>query len=157
VACHTGPALNSTTFHALGMPDLAGPGVFGEVAVDENESLGRGSFTGLEADSYKFKTPQLYNLKDSPFLGHGGTFNSVREVIEYKNRAEPARPSVPASRLAEAFRPLGLTPAEVEALDAFVSQALYDPDLARYQPASLPSGNCFPVNDAQSRVDLGCN
>jgi cytochrome c peroxidase len=45
VACHTGPALNSTTFHALGMPDLAGPGVFGEVAVDENESLGRGTRT----------------------------------------------------------------------------------------------------------------
>lgn len=155
-ACHTGPALNSMTFHALGMPDLDGDGVYGNVPVDEGESLGRGGFTGNAADNYKFKTPQLYNLKDSPFMGHGGTFRSVREVIEYKNRAQAAR-SEATSHLSTMFVPLNLTEAEVADLTAFVENGLYDANLARYVPASLPSGNCFPVNDAQARIDLGCD
>ena len=99
VNCHTGPALNSMTFHALGMPDMQGFDIFGEVPVDEAESLGRGGFTGNPQDNYKFKTPQLYNLKDSPFLGHGGTFTSVRAVIEYKNRAIPSRAPTPLKSL----------------------------------------------------------
>lgn len=31
-----------------------------------------------EADMYCFKVPQLYNLKDAGFLGHGGSFCSVK-------------------------------------------------------------------------------
>ena len=46
--CHTGPALSSMTFHALGMGDMEGAGVFtgspNELA--RPEDLGRGGFTG---------------------------------------------------------------------------------------------------------------
>jgi len=153
--CHNGPALNSMTFYALGMADLEGPGVYGDVPVDKAESLGRGGFTGDPADNYKFKTPQIYNLLDSPFYGHGGTFNSVREVIEYKNNAVPTR-SVTASQVPTAFKPLGLTSTEIDDITAFIEGALYDAELHRYLPASLPSGNCFPVNDVTARADLGC-
>ena len=73
-ACHTGPALSSMTFYALGMNDLDGavdPRVdlrsFGGTIPDDVRR-GRGGFTGLTADNYRFKTPQLYNLADSPLV-----------------------------------------------------------------------------------------
>ena len=158
VDCHTGPALNSMTFHALGMDDLRGPDVLldGDDDLARPEHLGRGGFTGRSEDFYRFKTPQLYNLADSPFLGHGGTFRSVREVIEYKNSAVSQNPIVPAERLAPTFRPLHLSEGDIADLTAFVEEALYDTRLDRYVPSRLPSGNCFPVNDEQSRSDLGC-
>ncbi len=154
--CHTGPALNSMTFYALGMDNLNGPGVYGDPSTD-GARFGRGSFTGNAADNYKFKTPQLYNLMDSPFYGHGGTFNSVREVIEYKNLAVASNSDVPGTQLAAEFQPLGLTSDEISDLVAFVEGGLYDGDLFRYVPNSVPSGNCLPANDSQTRTDLGCN
>jgi cytochrome c peroxidase len=38
-----------------------------------------------------------------------------------------------------------------------LENGLYDPDLERYAPAYILSGNCFPNNDSQSRIDLGCD
>ncbi len=155
VDCHSGPALSSMTFYALGMNNLVGPGVYGDNS-NADANLGRASFTGNAADNYKFKTPQLYNLVDSPFFGHGGNFRSVREVIEYKNAGIPQNATVPASQLASEFVPLGLTEDEVSDLVAFVEGALYDPALSRYVPSSLPSGNCLVVNDVRSRSESGC-
>lgn len=154
-SCHNSPALNEMEFYALGMPDLDGPGVYG--GVDADTKKGRGGFTGNPEDMYKFKVPQLYNLKDSPFYGHGGTFNSIREIIEYKNEAVPAKASVPSGQLAEEFKPLGLTADEINAITAFLQNGLYDPALDRYLPPSLPSGLCFPNNDPQSRKEMGCD
>jgi cytochrome c peroxidase len=153
-ACHTGPALNSMSFHALGMADLNGPDVRIPLA-NPIKPLGRGAFSGLGEDAYAFKTPQLYNLVDSPFLGHGSSFRGVRAVIDYKNRALQEA-AIPDPALSPLFRPLGLTEAEVTALTAFIETGLRDPDLDRFVPETLPSGNCFPVNDQAARVDLGC-
>lgn len=153
--CHTGPALSSMSFHALGMEDLDGPDILNSEG-QNNEDLGRGGFTGNPSEYYRFKTPQLYNLKDSPFFGHGGTLNSVRAVIEYKNNAIPENPEVPESQLSEEFHPLNLTEQEITDLTNFVEDALYDPNLFRYVPQDLPSGFCFPNNDAVSQIDQGC-
>lgn len=155
VDCHNGPALNSMTFYALGVKNLQGPGVYGDFSAEEAQK-GRASFTGRVEDEYKFKTPQLYNLVDSPFFGHGGNFRSVREVVEYKNAAIPENPAVPVGQLATEFVPLGLTADEITDLVAFIEGGLYDPNLARYVPASLPTGQCLIVNDAQSKIDMGC-
>ncbi len=155
-SCHTGPALNEMDFHALAFPDLLGNGIFGS-SPDDGAHLGRGGFTGVAADNHKFKVPQLYNLRDSPFMGHGGSFTSVRDVVEYKNAAVPAKTSVPTEQLASAFVPLGLTSEEIDQLTTFIESALYDANLSRYDPSALPSGFCFPNNDAQTRTDLGCN
>ena len=73
-----------------------------------------------------------------------------------ESAAVPQSDLVPADRLDPRFEPLGLTEAEVDALVAFLKGGLYDPDVARYVPASVPSGNCIPNNDPQSRRDLGC-
>ena len=157
-SCHNGPNLANMEFYAIGLKDLyeCPEEVFGASA-DSEANLGRYSFTKQEADKYKFKTPQLYNLTDSPFYGHGSSFRSVRDILAYKNAAIKENPNVPDSQLAEDFQPLGLTEAEIDDLTAFIENALNDPALLRYQPLSIRSGNCFPNNDLQSRADLGCD
>ena len=95
-------------------------------------------------------------MKDSPFFGHGGNFDSIREVVEYKNTAAPQNINVPVSQLAEEFHPLNLTDQEITDLTNFVENALYDANLMRFVPDDLPTGNCFPNNDAISIIDQGC-
>jgi len=153
-SCHTGAALNTMSFHALGMNDLAGD-VHG--VISETSKQGRGGFTDKIDDYYKFKTPQLYNLKDSPFYGHGASFTSIRQVIEYKNEARPENINVPTSQLASDFIPLHLTVEEIEQLVEFIEAGLHDPNLDRYEPSTIPSNLCFPVADPVSVVDLGCD
>lgn len=150
--CHTGPALAGPGFYALGMPDMSGADVVGPAEL----ALGRGGFLNDPAKDLMFKVPQLYNLIDSPFMGHGGTFEAVEEVVRYYNEGVPAV-QIPVDRLEGRFRPLHLTDAEVQALTVFLRDALRDPDLTRYQPSQVPSGNCFPANDAAARRDLGCD
>lgn len=153
--CHSGPALNSMQFYALGMGNLSGQSIFNTPA-DHAAHLGRGGFTERYSDMHKFKVPQLYNLKDAHFLGHGATIEGVRSMIEYKNAGIPEK-DIPEDLLAEEFKPLNLTESEIDALTAFVENALYDPHLDRYVPSSLPSGKCFPNNDYLSKLDMNCN
>ncbi len=156
-SCHDGPALNSEDFFALGMKDIdQGGDMIGDFPDFENVRLGRGFFTGLSSDNYKFKVPQLYGLRDMKFLGHGASFESVREVIEYKNAGIPENGLVPENALANEFVPLGLSTDEIDALTDFVANALYDAEMERYVPDHIASGNCFPNNDEVSRVELGC-
>lgn len=154
VQCHTGPALNSMTFAALGFKDFA----HGDVFKHENKIQGgRGGFTGLDDELYAFKVPQLYNLKDSPFYGHGASFQSVKEVVEYKNKAIPEHPEIPPRYMDERFTPLELTEIEMDAITDFIENGLHDPTLAkRYVPESVPSGFCFPNNDLLSKRESGC-
>ena len=156
VECHAGPALSSNTFYALGMNDLNGASVVGNVP--DGTKLGRGGFTGNTADNFKFKTPPLYNLKDVHFFGHGGSLHSVREVIEYKNLAVTENTSVDAVQLASQFKPLKLSSEEIDQLVLFIENALYDPNLDRFVPSSTPLGSeCFPNADQQSKIDMNCN
>ncbi len=155
--CHNGPALNAMEFHSYGMKDLS---ECPEEVFQPNQTateLGRGGFTKLEVDKYKFKVPQLYNMTDSPFFGHGSSFRNVRDVVIYKNNGIAESSSVPTSHLAEDFVPLDLTNNEINAITAFLENGLHDPDLKRYEPESLPSGNCFPFNDPLASNELGCN
>ncbi|MGJ8739060.1 cytochrome-c peroxidase, partial [Zobellia laminariae] len=153
--CHSGPALSGMEFHALGMNDLGSSEVHG--SIDEATKKGRGGFTKNPEDDYAFKTPTLYNLKDVHFLGHGGSFTSVKEIIIYKNNAIIENNEVVLSNISSQFKPLGLTDIEINQLTVFVENALYDDNLERYVPESLPTGQCFPNADAQAKEDTGCN
>ena len=156
VDCHTGPALSSMTFHALGMDDLVDcPESTIRTAIENVENRGRGGFTGRPKDEFKFKVPQRYNLKSSPFYGHGSIFRTVRDLITYKNAGVSENPRVPVGQLTSTFRPLGLSEIEMEQLTVFVREGLYDAELSRFEPSSLPSGQCFPNHDLASRRDLG--
>lgn len=157
--CHNGPSLATEGFHAFGTKDLyqnTSVPIY-NASVDSIENLGRGGFTGKDADMYKFKVPQLYNVRDSPFEGHGGSFTSARSIIAYKNAGIAENPNVPANKLSPMFVPLGLTEKEVDQIADFIDNALHDDNLVRYVPTSLPSGQCFPNADPQSIVDLNCN
>ena len=159
IKCHTGPALKSMDFYAWGMGDLE---IMGKTNLSSKSfnlltTRGRAEFTGRAEDNYKFKVPTLYNLKDSKFYGHGSTFTSVREVIEYKNKGQSQNPQVPQVQLASQFGTINLTEDEIDKLTDFLENSLYDAELRRYAPQFVLSGNCIPNNDMQSRIDLGCN
>ncbi|MBU2995221.1 cytochrome-c peroxidase [Cellulophaga baltica] len=153
--CHTGPALNSEAFYGLGMNDLAGADVHG--VIDDATKKGRGGFTNDANDYYKFKVPQLYNLADVKFFGHGGNFSTVREIIVYKNNAVRENDNVPTRSLSDKFVPLGLTEEEIDLMTVFIEKSLYDNNLKRYDPLSLPTGFCFPNADVTSKSDMNCD
>lgn len=154
--CHNGPSLASMKFSAIGMDDLLGSGVLGS-PVDDTTRRGRGGFTQNPLDNYKFKVPQLYNLKANGSYGHGASFNSIKQVIEYKNLAVKQNVIVSEDALDSNFVPLGLTEEEIMQLTLFIENSLQDNYLDRYVPESVMSGNCFPNNDSESQQDLGCN
>lgn len=156
--CHTGPALSKMEFTAIGMNDLyqSAETTF-RTSADNAENMGRGGFTKNEADMFKFKIPQLYNLHDSPFYGHGASFTDLFDVIKYKSIANPQNNNVPLDKLDDRFQPLGLSDDEIESLTEFVAFGLRDAELERYLPKALPSGNCFPNADALSKYEMDCN
>lgn len=160
VDCHRGPGLGSdvgamaeNVFFSIGFADMdhGNQSILG--AVDEATRQGRGGFTGVASDKYKFKIPQLYNLTDANVFGHGASFDSVRSVIEYKNQARPQNQDAKAT-LDYRFQPLSLSETDIDALTAFVGEALRDPNLMRYEPDALPSDGCIVVN-AQDGVNNG--
>ena len=157
-SCHSGPSLADMSFHALGMSDLHD---CAEEIVQSTPNMaahkGRGGFTLRSADMWKFKVPQLYNLTDSRFYGHGASFRSVRDVVSYKNAGRAQNPRVPADAISADFQPLQLTEAQQRDLVAFLEDGLHDPNLRRYVPEALPSGNCFPVADALARAEMHCD
>lgn len=162
VSCHNGPGLSSAVgateaemFMAIGFADFDpnNPQITGSVS--DADARGRGGFTGEADDDYKFKVPQLYNLTDTNVFGHGASFTSVRDIVAYKNTAV-AQKVIPEAQMDARFQPLGLTEEEIDHLTAFLETGLYDPNLIRYVPVALPSGQCSPVADEQSRLDLGC-
>lgn len=155
--CHKGPALNAMEFHALGVRDLhENPNVYG-TSIEDKRNLGRGGFTKREEDMFKFKVPQLYNMGDSPFYFHGSSKRSLLAVVDYFNKGVPENANVPQDKVSPLIHPLYLSFEEVEALVSFLDNGLRDPDLQRYVPEVILSGNCFPNNDPVSQNDLGCN
>ncbi len=155
-SCHAGPAFSDTRFFAVGANNLDVLPSFVDPPRAANKNFGRGFFTGNKEDLHKFKVPTLYNLTGTPFYFHGSSQRNLRDVVEYFNKAIPENTNVPEENLAANFRPLGLTSSEVDDITAFLANALDDPNVARYKPEYLLSGNCFPNNDAVSRRDGGC-
>lgn len=158
VNCHKSPSFNSMEFQAVGVKNLfqSGYEVFRTDPTDAR-NFGRGGFTKREEDMFKYKVPQLYNLKDVGFYFHGASKTSLRDVVEYFNKAVPENPDVPTSQLSSFFRPLNLNSQEIDDLTDFLANALFDPNLDRYKPVRTMSGLCFPNNDPQARTDQGCN
>ncbi len=156
--CHKSPTFNSMDFHAIGVKDMwQNPLAVGTGPNDDDRNLGRGWFTEKDEDLYKYKVPQLYNLKDAPYFFHGASAKTVRDVLEYKNNAVSENSRVTPDRLSPLFIPLNLTEEELDELQDFLENGLYDPYLVRFKPNEVFSGLCFPNNDPESRKQLGCN
>lgn len=154
--CHYRPNLGSLEFHALGVKDMYQTPSYNAFASDRR-NLGRGGFTLKEEDYYKFKVPGLYNIGNVNYFFHGASAFDLDDVINYKVRAESENVNVPQELLSPKFLKLDLSLEEKKYLKAFLKEGLEDPNLVRHAPTSVPSGQCFPNNDPQSRIDLGCN
>jgi len=159
VRCHNSPSLNALPhkFYALGVRNQFQT-AFEVFRTDrhDNRNLGRGGFTKRDEDMHKFKVPQLYNLKDFGFYFHGSSKSSIRSVVEYFNEAVPENPDVPVTLISDFFKPLHLTVDEISDLTEFLENGLYDPNMNRYAPDQTLTGKCFPDNDLQAQIDLGC-
>ena len=153
--CHNGPALSSMNFHALGTKDLYELGGL-NTDPDDPRNLGRGALTEVETDYYRFKVPQLYNLRDYATFFHGSSKHTLAEVLDYKIKAVSENQRVSQDQISPLFEPLSLSDNEKEELLDFLTNALYDANMQRYVPQEVPSGLCFPNNDARSRADLSC-
>ncbi len=156
--CHNGKPLNNPNqFYAIGVKDLYEADEAINTNVNDLRNLGRGGFTKKEEDNFKFKVPQLYNLKGGGFYFHGSSKRSIKEVVEYFNEGVKENAMVSNSRIAAQFHPLGLSEEEIDKVVLFIEHSLYDHEFHKHVPQQVLSGNCFPNNDALSRVDLGCN
>lgn len=89
-----------------------------------NPDVGRAEFTEKEEDVGRFVTPSLRNVAvTAPYL-HDGSARTLRELIEiYNDGGEPNPNTDPL------IHPLGLTPAEIDDLLAFLN-SLTDPTIA---------------------------
>ncbi len=156
VNCHNSPSLNGQRFAAVGVKDLDQNG-FLVYKTTDGRAKGRASFTLNENDLYKFKVPQLYNLKDFGFYFHGASKTSIHDVVEYFNNGVHENDRVGKEKIDPLFKPIGLSKSEVDDLTEFIENGLHDPNLLRYKPSKVLSGNCFPNNDIISKQDMGCN
>ncbi|MDF1697828.1 MAG: cytochrome c peroxidase [Saprospiraceae bacterium] len=155
-SCHYEQNLGSTEFHVLGVKDMYQRPSYNTNGTDRR-NLGRGGFTGLVADYYKFKVPGLYNVGDTDFYFHGASQTKLEEVVSYKLNAKSENINIPDSLLSVKLKAITLNPEEIQDLVTFLEYGLHDPDLNRYAPEELNSGNCFPNADYQSKIDIGCS
>jgi cytochrome c peroxidase len=161
-ACHSGPMLNKQ----VNDPDVTGSGQFVEenfynlgladhplqalnVAARKDPNFrddGRREITGLDSDAFKFRVLTLRQLRDGKFFFHNGSFNRVKDVVQYFNRGLPqdARAAAAGTLTSRFTNPrgagsppgLGLSDDQVEDLTDFLENALYDPALVRFDPNS---------------------
>lgn len=162
-ACHSGPMLNKQ----VDDPDLAGIGAFVEenfvnVGIGDHplqalnafargnatdyhaEDTGRAEITLRAEDRYQFRSLTLRQLRDARQFFHNGSFDSVRDVVEYFNAGIPQdetagmEPNLDerfTSPRGDGTQGLGLTAEQVDDLTDFLENGLYDPTFAdSFQP-----------------------
>jgi cytochrome c peroxidase len=105
--CHVPPLFTDGGFHNNGLDSVF-------------KDAGRARVTGLATDSGRFKTPSLRNISVTGPYMHDGRMNTLMEVVEHYNAGV-----IPHPRTDTILRPLGLTPAEVSDLVAYL-EALTD-------------------------------
>jgi len=100
--CHRPPLFTDYAFHCNGL-------------VAHYWQEGRAAVTGNPADYGRFRTPSLRNVAlTAPYL-HDGSLASLREVLRRYNQG-----GYPVPTKDPRIRPLGLSEAELDALEAFL-------------------------------------
>ena len=111
--CHSGPLLSDGEFHHTGLS------YFGR----RFEDLGRSNVTNDHDDRGKFRTPMLRDLKFTGPWMHNGLFTNFTGVLRMYNHGitfNATRIPKEAPPLSPLIKPLGLTKAEIAALEAFL-------------------------------------
>lgn len=120
--CHWGPNFSDGRFHNLGVPDID----------PAKPDLGRYEITKNPADKGAFKTPTMRDVGlRAPYLHTGGE-KTVRDVIVFYNKGGGFKnPNMDPMMI-----PLGLSKFEIDALVAFLENAMtsLNPEVAGVQP-----------------------
>ena len=157
ISCHSGPALNKQlgdeagvlveeNFDNLGLNDHPLQELVREALGNpDHHDRGRQDATANPADAYQFKSPTLRQLRGTGPVGHSGEFETVREFIEYLNAGVPAADfAAEAGNLSPRFTNprgpgttgLGLSVEEIDALDDFIVNGLFDIGFIVHDPDS---------------------
>lgn len=118
--CHDGFNFSDSDYHNLGVGLKA-----------EKPDLGRFDVTKQEKDKGAFKTPTLRNLADTAPYMHDGSEKTLKSVVEFYNRGGEKNPQLDGR-----IHPLGLTPAEVDDVVAFL--VALNGDKVRIKAPALP-------------------
>ncbi|THF64731.1 cytochrome-c peroxidase [Pseudothauera nasutitermitis] len=118
MSCHDGALLSDNRFHNLGLT------WYGR----EYEDLGRYEVTGDPADVGRFRTPTLRQVGQTGPWMHNGRFPSLRGILNMYNAGMPRPGPVTEAQAHDPLFPvtsellgtLHLTPAELDALEAFL-------------------------------------
>jgi cytochrome c peroxidase len=121
------------------------PGVFVDVDPEVGAQLrprpapdlGRYEVTRDPADRWKYRTPSLRNVAETPPYMHDGSFATLADVLAFYNAG-----GLPAPGRDPLIRPLGLSPAALADLEAFL-RALTSSDL----PALVADALAAPIGD----------
>ncbi len=157
-SCHSGPALSDGQFHVMGLADLLESDRNRiHTKLFEGEELGRGGWIKDDSQKFAFKTPQLYNLKQKNFFGHGSTHRSLESMIRYMARGEHMVGFIGnKERLDPAFTTRNLSEPQLLDLITFVQDGLLDQTLSEKLPEPSPD-TCIISADETSRQEQGCN
>ena len=164
-SCHSGPMLNKQPDD----PDVSGLGKFVEenfanIGIGDHpvqalnafardnatdyhaEDTGRHEITGKDEDRFKFRSLTLRQLRDARQFFHNGSFDSIRDVVEYFNAGVPqdktagAEPNLDprfTSPRGKGTTGLGLEPEQIDDLSDFLENGLHDATFAKsFQPTA---------------------
>jgi cytochrome c peroxidase len=156
--CHFGAAFTNGEFHDVGVPFFAAPGRvdsgrhggIAKLRADRFNLLGPYSDDPTRESAVKtrhvelqhanfgqFKTPSLRNVAlTAPYM-HDGRYATLREVVRHYSELDTERIHSHGEQL---LRPLGLSPAEIDDLVAFL-ETLTDPR-ATIVPPVPPVAGC---------------
>ena len=105
------------------------PGIYTEVSenliskISETKAndLGRYEITQKPQDLWKYKTPTFRNIElTAPYM-HNGTFETLKQVVEFYNRG-----GIVNENLDPLIKPLNLTESEITDLTAFLKSLTGD-------------------------------
>ena len=82
VACHNGPAANSTSFQRMGVV---------EPYKTSSPAEGRSAVTGVDADRFNFKVPTLRNVELTYPYFHDGQAATLEEAVDIMGRLQLGR------------------------------------------------------------------
>ena len=138
--CHSGPRFSDGQFHHTGLS------YYGR----RFEDLGRSDVTGSPEDRGKFRTPTLRHVRHTGPWMHNGLFTDFTGILRMYNAGVTysARPRPGTPELSPLIRPLDLSRAELDALEAFLGTLGRRPPFV--EPPELPPNP--PVNKNESHL-----
>jgi cytochrome c peroxidase len=156
-SCHTGPSLSDGGFHIMGLADLLESDRNRiHTKLFEGEEQGRGGWTGRDDLKYAFKTPQLYNLTQKSFYGHGSTHRTLESMVRYMVRGKKMVGFIGGDRpLDAAFTKRQLSESQILDLLAFLKTGLFDTSLLDELPEVLER-TCIISADRISSHEQNC-